>query len=178
MATSALQSSCCQVGVNHDTELSTVVLSDLMYPINSTGTFEWPARTTRWTEYSMSSHWRLCTRRRHSNSTTGSSVSTPHIFAAEFHGETISIASISIEVPSENVATEALSAFVIEGVSRTRNSLINGDTKNYDWDSGYTCHQLGTSAAHPFLVCSLIPRLLSHSTSLFPSSWFLSIQAN
>ena len=36
-----------------------------------------------------------------------------------------------------------MSAFVIEGVSRTRNSLINGDVKNYDWDSGYTCHQLG-----------------------------------
>lgn len=46
-------------------------------------------------------------------------------------------------VPSENVATETMSAFVIEGVSRTRNSLINGDLKNYDWDSGYTCHQLG-----------------------------------
>lgn len=50
---------------------------------------------------------------------------------------------IYLLVPSENVATEDMSAFVIEGVSRTRNSLINGDVKNYDWDSGYTCHQLG-----------------------------------
>jgi hypothetical protein len=28
------------------------------------------------------------------------------------------------------------SAVVLEGVSRTRNALINGDYKNYDWDSG------------------------------------------
>lgn len=35
---------------------------------------------------------------------------------------------------------------MIEGVSRTRNSLINGDVKNYDWDTGYTCHQLGSGA--------------------------------
>lgn len=51
---------------------------------------------------------------------------------------------VHVAVPSENVATEEYSAFVIEGVSRTRNSLINGDLKSYDWDSGYTCHQLGT----------------------------------
>uniref|UniRef100_A0A8C6L3V0 BTB/POZ domain-containing protein 9 n=1 Tax=Nothobranchius furzeri TaxID=105023 RepID=A0A8C6L3V0_NOTFU len=46
-------------------------------------------------------------------------------------------------VPSENVATVASCASVIEGVSRSRNSLLNGDTRNYDWDCGYTCHQLG-----------------------------------
>lgn len=23
---------------------------------------------------------------------------------------------------------------------------MNGDTKHYDWDSGYTCHQLGSGA--------------------------------
>lgn len=49
-------------------------------------------------------------------------------------------------VPDENVATIEKSACVIEGVSRSRNALINGDTKNYDWDSGYTCHQLGSGA--------------------------------
>lgn len=46
-------------------------------------------------------------------------------------------------MPTYNVATVEMSALVIEGVSRTRNALLNGDVKNYDWDSGYTCHQLG-----------------------------------
>ncbi|KAI8480542.1 PREDICTED: BTB/POZ domain-containing protein 9-like [Branchiostoma belcheri] len=63
-------------------------------------------------------------------------------------------------VPSENVATTQHSASVIEGVSRSRNALLNGDTKNYDWDSGYTCHQLGSGAivvqlAQPFIVGSM-----------------------
>ncbi|XP_052263784.1 BTB/POZ domain-containing protein 9-like [Dreissena polymorpha] len=49
-------------------------------------------------------------------------------------------------VPSENVATIAKKACVIEGVSRSRNALINGDTRQYDWDSGYTCHQLGSGS--------------------------------
>ncbi|XP_013386966.1 BTB/POZ domain-containing protein 9-like isoform X2 [Lingula anatina] len=63
-------------------------------------------------------------------------------------------------VPSENVATIEASACVIEGVSRSRNALINGDTKNYDWDSGYTCHQLGSGAivvqlAQPYIIGSM-----------------------
>lgn len=44
--------------------------------------------------------------------------------------------------PTSNVATIANSAVVVDGVSRTRNALLNGDYINYDWDSGYTCHQL------------------------------------
>lgn len=48
--------------------------------------------------------------------------------------------------PNYNVATLDKSAVVIEGVSRSRNALLNGDTKHYDWDSGYTCHQLGSGA--------------------------------
>lgn len=49
---------------------------------------------------------------------------------------------------------------VVEGVSRSRNALINGDIKNYDWDSGYTCHQLGSGCiivqlAQPYLLSSL-----------------------
>ncbi|CAK9301887.1 unnamed protein product [Gordionus sp. m RMFG-2023] len=61
--------------------------------------------------------------------------------------------------PNENVAALAGSACVIEGVSRCRNALINGDIKNYDWDSGYTCHQLGSGCiviqlAQPFYVSS------------------------
>ncbi|OWF52316.1 BTB/POZ domain-containing protein 9-like [Mizuhopecten yessoensis] len=63
-------------------------------------------------------------------------------------------------VPQENVATIEASACVIEGVSRSRNTLINGDTRNYDWDSGYTCHQLGSGAiivqlAQPYIVDSM-----------------------
>lgn len=46
--------------------------------------------------------------------------------------------------PTSNVATVDMSAVVIKGVSRTRNALLNGDVKTYDWDSGYTCHQLGS----------------------------------
>uniref|UniRef100_A0A3P9GZ48 BTB/POZ domain-containing protein 9 n=1 Tax=Oryzias latipes TaxID=8090 RepID=A0A3P9GZ48_ORYLA len=63
-------------------------------------------------------------------------------------------------VPAENVATTACCASVVEGVSRSRNALLNGDTRNYDWDSGYTCHQLGSGAiviqlAQPYAVGSL-----------------------
>lgn len=63
-------------------------------------------------------------------------------------------------VPHENVATVARSAYVVEGVSRSRNALINGDTSKYDWDSGYTCHQLGNGAivvqlAQPYRVDSM-----------------------
>lgn len=39
-------------------------------------------------------------------------------------------------MPTYNVATVEMSALVIEGVSRTRNALLNGDCKTYDWDSG------------------------------------------
>ena len=54
-----------------------------------------------------------------------------------------------------NVATLDHSALVIEGVCRSRNALLNGDTSNYDWDSGYTCHQVGVwsvRSAHVFPV--------------------------
>lgn len=68
--------------------------------------------------------------------------------------------TLIIAVPHENVATVGASACVIEGVSRNRNALINGDTKNYDWDSGYTCHQLGSGAvvvqlAQPYMISSM-----------------------
>uniref|UniRef100_A0AAR5QFU2 BTB/POZ domain-containing protein 9 n=1 Tax=Dendroctonus ponderosae TaxID=77166 RepID=A0AAR5QFU2_DENPD len=63
-------------------------------------------------------------------------------------------------MPSENVATLNNHAVVIEGVSRARNALLNGDTKQYDWDSGYTCHQLGSGAiliqlSQPYIISSL-----------------------
>ncbi len=63
-------------------------------------------------------------------------------------------------VPKQNVATSSLSASVIEGVSRTRNSLLDGNTQFYDWESGYTCHQLGSGCiliqlGQPYLIDSM-----------------------
>ncbi|XP_060580552.1 LOW QUALITY PROTEIN: BTB/POZ domain-containing protein 9-like, partial [Ruditapes philippinarum] len=63
-------------------------------------------------------------------------------------------------VPDENVATISRNACVIEGVSRSRNALLNGDTHQYDWDSGYTCHQLGSGniiiqLPQPFMLDSM-----------------------
>lgn len=49
-----------------------------------------------------------------------------------------------IIAPRHNVATVERSAIVLEGVSRNKNSLLNGDVRTYDWDVGYTCHQLGS----------------------------------
>lgn len=46
-------------------------------------------------------------------------------------------------VPKMNVASVDKSAVVLEGVSRNKNSLLNGNVAAYDWDNGYTCHQLG-----------------------------------
>ena len=62
--------------------------------------------------------------------------------------------------PVENVASTKQHASVAEGVSRSRNALINGDTENYDWDMGYTCHQLGSGAiviqlCQPFCLSSM-----------------------
>lgn len=76
-------------------------------------------------------------------------------------------------VPTENVATVAACASVVEGVSRSRNALLNGDTRNYDWDSGYTCHQLGSGAiviqlAQPFAISSL--RYVRHLLTREPTA--------
>uniref|UniRef100_A0A915CMA9 BACK domain-containing protein n=1 Tax=Ditylenchus dipsaci TaxID=166011 RepID=A0A915CMA9_9BILA len=64
-------------------------------------------------------------------------------------------------IPHFNVATiQPGCASVIEGVSRSRNALLDGDTQNYDWDDGYTCHQLGSGSItiqlhQPYLLDSL-----------------------
>ncbi|XP_029676985.1 BTB/POZ domain-containing protein 9 [Formica exsecta] len=63
-------------------------------------------------------------------------------------------------VPTQNIAVTEKSASVIEGVSRVRNNLLNGDTTNYDWDSGYTCHQLGSGSilvqlGQPYMIDSM-----------------------
>lgn len=43
---------------------------------------------------------------------------------------------------------------------RSRNNLLNGDTSTYDWDSGYTCHQLGSGSilvqlGQPYMIESM-----------------------
>jgi len=63
-------------------------------------------------------------------------------------------------VPTHNVASVTHGATVIEGVSRSRNCLLNGETANYDWDNGYTCHQLGSTSiviqlAQPYMIDSM-----------------------
>ncbi|XP_061560896.1 BTB/POZ domain-containing protein 9 isoform X1 [Phycodurus eques] len=84
-------------------------------------------------------------------------------------------------VPTENVATVVSCASVIEGVSRSRNALLNGDTHNYDWDSGYTCHQLGSGAiviqlAQPYCIGSL--RLLLWDCDERSYSYYIEVSAN
>ncbi|XP_008395394.1 BTB/POZ domain-containing protein 9 [Poecilia reticulata] len=84
-------------------------------------------------------------------------------------------------VPSENVATIAACASVVEGVSRSRNALLNGDTRNYDWDSGYTCHQLGSGAiviqlAQPYSIGSL--RLLLWDCDERSYSYYIEVSTN
>ena len=63
-------------------------------------------------------------------------------------------------VAAENVALPSLGASVIEGVSRSRNALLSGEVGNYDWNIGYTCHQLGSGAIvvqlpQPYIVSSM-----------------------
>jgi len=84
-------------------------------------------------------------------------------------------------VPRENVATIDLSACVIEGVSRSRNALIDGKTGGYDWDSGYTCHQLGSGAivvqlAQPYVVASM--RLLLWDCDDRSYSYYIEVSTN
>lgn len=62
--------------------------------------------------------------------------------------------------PTANVATIEMSAVVVDGVSRTRNALLNGNYIDYDWDSGYTCHQLDSGEilvrlGQPFIIGSM-----------------------
>lgn len=65
-----------------------------------------------------------------------------------------------IAEPTYNVATTCESATVVEGVSRSRNALLDGNTKTYDWNYGYTCHQIGSGnilvqLGQPYLVDSM-----------------------
>ncbi|KAA0718288.1 BTB/POZ domain-containing protein 9 [Triplophysa tibetana] len=84
-------------------------------------------------------------------------------------------------VPTENVATVQACASVIEGVSRSRNTLLNGDISHYDWDSGYTCHQLGSGAiviqlAQPYMLGSM--RLLLWDCDDRSYSYYVELSTN
>lgn len=65
--------------------------------------------------------------------------------------------------------------------SRSRNALLNGDTQHYDWDSGYTCHQLGSGSiliqlGQPYLLSSM--RLLLWDCDDRSYSYYIEISKN
>ncbi|CAH8597791.1 unnamed protein product [Schistosoma turkestanicum] len=77
-----------------------------------------------------------------------------------FYSEKIFLQISGFMIPTYNVANVDHGATVLEGVSRNRNALIDGNIRMYDWNSGYTCHQLGNGAivvqlAQPFLLRSM-----------------------
>ncbi|KOB68647.1 BTB/POZ domain-containing protein 9, partial [Operophtera brumata] len=83
--------------------------------------------------------------------------------------------------PLHNVATVELSAVVIEGISRSRNALLNGDTEHYDWEQGYTCHQLGSGCivvqlAQPYMLSSI--RLLLWDCDYRHYSYYVEVSLN
>ena len=84
-------------------------------------------------------------------------------------------------VPTRNIATMDRSAIVTEGVCRSRNALLNGDTSNYDWDSGYTCHQLGSGSisvqlGQPYIIDSM--RLLLWDCDDRSYSYYIEVSGN
>uniref|UniRef100_A0A8D8W9Q6 BTB/POZ domain-containing protein 9 n=1 Tax=Cacopsylla melanoneura TaxID=428564 RepID=A0A8D8W9Q6_9HEMI len=85
-----------------------------------------------------------------------------HIVSFEimFTTQTVELSQDGIIIPKHNVATRDLSAKVVEGVSRSLSSLIDGNISKYDWDSGYTCHQLGSGSilvqlGQPYMLDSM-----------------------
>lgn len=84
-------------------------------------------------------------------------------------------------VPTQNVALTDKSACVTEGVSRSRNNLLNGDTTSYNWDSGYTCHQLGSGSilvqlGQPYMIDSM--RLLLWDCDNRSYSYYVEVSGN
>ncbi|CAF3473058.1 unnamed protein product [Rotaria socialis] len=84
-----------------------------------------------------------------------------HLVSMEVYYKRKSFAIVGdIHAPIENIATIEEGAIVSEGVSRVRNALINGDYQSYDWDTGYTCHQIGSGGiviqlSQPYVVSSM-----------------------
>lgn len=89
--------------------------------------------------------------------------------------------STGLVIPTKNVAHNEASARVVEGVSRNRNALINGDYRIYDWDTGYTCHQLNSGSiivqlAQPYLVDSM--RLLLWDIDTRTYSYYVEVSVD
>ncbi|XP_050538973.1 BTB/POZ domain-containing protein 9 isoform X2 [Daktulosphaira vitifoliae] len=89
---------------------------------------------------------------------------TFHVVSMEVMYNTEEMQLVEIEkglvAPKYNVATMSMNAIVIDGVSRSRNSLLDGNYKDYDWDCGYTCHQLGSGCilvqlGQPYMLNSI-----------------------
>ncbi|CAF4423282.1 unnamed protein product [Rotaria socialis] len=121
-----------------------------------------------------------------------------HLVSMEVYYKRKSFAIVGdIHAPIENIATIEEGAIVSEGVSRVRNALINGDYQSYDWDTGYTCHQIGSGGiviqlSQPYVVSSmrlhflhrkyiktiLIPRSSSTSYTTLSYTHFFGINSN
>ena len=105
-----------------------------------------------------------------------------HVVTLEaMYTEQIENLDLGVIVPKANVATLDSSALVIEGVCRSRNALLNGDTSNYDWDTGYTCHQLGSGAivvqlGQPYALDSM--RLLLWDCDDRSYSYYIEVSTN
>lgn len=98
-----------------------------------------------------------------------------------FYASTIPHVSGTVVVPENNVAYILASALLIEGVSRNRNALIDGNTENYDWESGYTCHQIGSGCitiqlAQPYVIDSM--RMLLWDCDNREYSYYIEVSLN
>ncbi|CAJ0958850.1 unnamed protein product, partial [Mesorhabditis belari] len=86
-----------------------------------------------------------------------------------------------ILIPDDNVATIKDDALVIDGVSKSRNALINGDTLGYDWNKGYTCHKIGCGSIviqlpQPYIISTM--RLLLWDCDSRSYSYHIDVSAN
>lgn len=102
-------------------------------------------------------------------------------FECMYSSKPFKIGNDNVLIAQDNVASVEASATVIEGVSRSRNVLLNNDIKNYDWDSGYTCHQLGSGAivvqlAQPYIISSM--RLLLWDCDDRSYSYYIEVSNN
>ncbi|CAD6227476.1 GSCOCG00001163001-RA-CDS [Cotesia congregata] len=64
---------------------------------------------------------------------------------------------------------------------RARNALLNGQTSNYDWDIGYTCHQIGSGVilvqlGQPYIIDSM--RLLLWDCDDRSYSYYIEVSGN
>ncbi|BFZ07199.1 hypothetical protein BsWGS_10238 [Bradybaena similaris] len=84
-------------------------------------------------------------------------------------------------VPTENVATVQNGAYVINGQSAFPNTLINGNTRNYDGNSGYTYHKLGDGAiciqlGQPYVLSTM--RLLLYDRDDRSYSFYIEVSTD